>query len=171
MDIDVSKISNEWETPIELFDLLDKEFHFTLDPCSTEENKKCSNYFTKKEDGLIQSWNQGRVFMNCPYDKTIENWIKKAYEESLMGATIVCLIPNNSDTKWFHEYIRKTKEVRFLLGRVKFTYKNILIKNPPRFSNIIAIFELGRPPTPIYKFWDWKKDYEKIKKEKCINER
>lgn len=48
--------SNEWATPQDFFDELNNEFHFTLDPCSTHENHKCSKYFTQKEDGLKQSW-------------------------------------------------------------------------------------------------------------------
>ena len=48
--------SNEWATPQDLFDELDKEFHFTLDPCSSEENHKCNKYYTKATDGLSQNW-------------------------------------------------------------------------------------------------------------------
>lgn len=51
-----SSKSNEWATPQEFYDELDKEFHFTLDPCSTEENHKCEKFFTKKENGLVQNW-------------------------------------------------------------------------------------------------------------------
>ena len=46
----------EWATPQELFNLLDAEFHFTLDPCSTHENAKCEYHFTKEDDGLSQNW-------------------------------------------------------------------------------------------------------------------
>ena len=31
----------DWETPQALFDSLDAEFHFTLDPASTDANAKC----------------------------------------------------------------------------------------------------------------------------------
>ena len=41
------KKSDEWETPQELFDELNKKYKFTLDVCATAENAKCSNYFTK----------------------------------------------------------------------------------------------------------------------------
>lgn len=51
-----SSKSNEWATPQEFYDELDKEFHFTLDPCSTEENHKCEKFFTQKENGLVQNW-------------------------------------------------------------------------------------------------------------------
>ena len=36
--------------------------------------------------------------MNPPYGRNIKHWIKKAYEESVKGATVVCLIPARTDT-------------------------------------------------------------------------
>lgn len=48
--------SDEWATPQELFNKLDSEFHFTLDPCSTEENHKCETYYTKADNGLEKTW-------------------------------------------------------------------------------------------------------------------
>ena len=49
-----------WETPQALFNELDREFHFTLDPCSTHENAKCQKHFTTVENGLLKSWGGGR---------------------------------------------------------------------------------------------------------------
>lgn len=51
-----SSESVEWATPQEVFDELDREFHFNLDPCADEHNHKCEDYFTKKDDGLLQDW-------------------------------------------------------------------------------------------------------------------
>lgn len=51
-----SSKSDEWSTPQYLFDELDREFHFTLDPCADAENHKCDRYYTKEQDGLKQSW-------------------------------------------------------------------------------------------------------------------
>jgi len=48
--------SNEWATPQSFFDELDREFHFNLDPCATDQNHKCERYFTKENDGLSQNW-------------------------------------------------------------------------------------------------------------------
>ena len=45
-----------WETPQELFNALDREFHFTLDAAATAKNAKCSNFFTVARDGLKQNW-------------------------------------------------------------------------------------------------------------------
>jgi len=47
-----SSKNQDWATPQHIFDELDKEFNFTLDPCCTEKTAKCSKFFTPKEDGL-----------------------------------------------------------------------------------------------------------------------
>lgn len=51
-----SSKTDEWETPQDFFDKLDAEFHFTLDPCASDENHKCKIYFTKEQNGLQESW-------------------------------------------------------------------------------------------------------------------
>jgi len=51
-----SSKSDEWSTPQDIFDNLDAEFHFNLDPCSTHENCKCENHYTKEDNGLKHSW-------------------------------------------------------------------------------------------------------------------
>lgn len=51
-----SSKSDEWATPQYLFEQLNNEFHFNLDPCSTKKNHKCDIYYTAEQDGLKQSW-------------------------------------------------------------------------------------------------------------------
>lgn len=51
-----SSASDMWETPQNLFDELNSEFNFDLDPCATPENAKCERYFTLADNGLIQNW-------------------------------------------------------------------------------------------------------------------
>ena len=52
----MSSDSDERATPQELYDILDSEFHFNLDPCADETNHKCARFFTKEIDGLSQKW-------------------------------------------------------------------------------------------------------------------
>lgn len=52
----------EWETPQDLFNALDEEFHFGIDVCATAENAKCENFFSIKEDGLAQNWGGMELF-------------------------------------------------------------------------------------------------------------
>lgn len=135
-DVHYSSKSDEWETPQELFDELDKEFDFKLDPCCTPYNKKCKYFYTKDRDGLSHRWNPfGPVFVNPPYGKAIGKWVKKAYEESQKGCTVVCLLPARTDTKWFHDYCVKG-EVRFLKGRLKF----VNAKSSAPFPSMVVIF-------------------------------
>lgn len=51
-----SSVTDEWYTPIEFYNTLNKEFNFNLDPCATDINHKCEKYFTKEDNGLLQSW-------------------------------------------------------------------------------------------------------------------
>ena len=110
-----------WATPQEWFDYLNLEFGFTLDPCCWPETAKCKRYYTPETDGLAQSWQDERVFMNPPYGKDLGKWMKKAYEEARdNGALVVCFVPARVDTNWWHNYAAKATEVRFPKGRVKF---------------------------------------------------
>jgi len=113
--------SEEWATPQDLFDKLHAEFCFSLDPCCTHENAKCANHFTIAENGLWQDWSAyGSVFMNPPYGRGVGDWVRKAYEESIKGCTVVCLLFVRTDTRWFHEWVYGKAEIRFIRGRLKF---------------------------------------------------
>jgi phage N-6-adenine-methyltransferase len=107
-----------WETPPEVFGPLEAEFHFTLDVCAQPETAKCPRYFTPEDDGLAQPW-EGICWMNPPYGRGVEQWIRKAYESSLTGATVVCLVKATPDTRWWHAYTPHA-EVRWVPGRVRF---------------------------------------------------
>ncbi len=117
-----SSNTNEWATPQAFFDELNKEFDFTLDPCATPQNAKCARYFTKEIDGLAQSWRGEVVFCNPPYGRDISKWVAKAYVETLSGGAklVVLLIPARTDTAYFHDYIYKKHEIRFVRGRLHF---------------------------------------------------
>lgn len=108
----------EWETPQLFFDALNAEHHFDVDVCATANNAKCERYYTKEQDGLSQQW-KGVCWMNPPYGREIRKWMRKAYESSLYGATVVCLVPARTDTAWWHDYAMKG-EVEFVRGRLKF---------------------------------------------------
>jgi phage N-6-adenine-methyltransferase len=125
----------EWETPQDLFDGLDREFGFTTDVCATDENAKCKRFFTIGDDGLKQKWS-GVCWMNPPYGRGIIKWMKKAYESSKQGVTVVCLVPARTDTKWWHEFSMKG-EIRFIRGRIKFGDRK---KDAP-FPSAIVIFQ------------------------------
>lgn len=112
--------TEEWATPQAFFNELNKEFNFTLDPCATQENAKCKKFYTKEQNGLLQSWQGETVFCNPPYGREIAKWVEKADKEAQGGATVVLLIPARTDTRYFHKYIYKRYETRFIKGRLHF---------------------------------------------------
>jgi len=105
---------DDWETPESLIAPLRAEFKFTLDVCATTETTKCERFFTKEMDGLKQPWS-GVCWMNPPFGEQ-GKWVKKAYEESKKGTTVVCLLPSRTNTGWWHDIAMKG-EVRFIRGR------------------------------------------------------
>lgn len=115
-----SSRTDEWGTPQKLFDELNNKYHFTLDPCATDENHKCDKYYTKEQDGLKMSWGRERVYVNPPYGKEIYKWIEKCYNENKLGTFIVLLVPARTDTRWFHNFIYKKHKIEFIKGRLKF---------------------------------------------------
>ena len=123
-----------WATPLDFFIKLNEEFNFETDVCAIESNAKCKKFFTPEMNGLKQEWT-GVCWMNPPYGRGIGEWIKKAYESSLNGATVVCLIPSRTDTKWWHDYCMKG-EVRLVKGRLKFGDS----KNSAPFPSAVVIF-------------------------------
>lgn len=56
MSVHYSSKTDEWSTSQDFFDQLNKEFHFTLDPCADEQNHKCKKFYTKEQDGLSRDW-------------------------------------------------------------------------------------------------------------------
>ena len=113
----------DWETPHSLFNVINREFQFTLDAAASAKNTKVKHYINKKQNGLLRSWGQNVVWLNPPYGQgtaPISAWVRKAYHESLSGATTVLLIPARTNTNWFHDFCLKRGEVRFIRGRPKF---------------------------------------------------
>jgi phage N-6-adenine-methyltransferase len=134
MNIHFSSATDLWSTPQEFFDRYNKKYGFDLDVCANKENAKCRRYFTKENDGLKQVW-EGVCWMNPPYGRRIKEWVKKAYESSLSGATVVCLLPARTDTFWWHEYCMKG-DIEFIRGRLKFGDA----KNPAPFPSAVVTF-------------------------------
>lgn len=144
MDVHYSSATDLWSTPQALFDELHREFKFTLDVCATPENAKCGDYFTAVDDGLTQSW-RGACWMNPPYGDEIVKWVRKAYESSLLGTVVVCLVPARVDTGWWWDYCIQG-QVRFLRGRLKFGGG----ANSAPFPSAVVVF----PASPEVVWWE-----------------
>lgn len=86
--------------------------------------------------GLKQDWTSEVVFCNPPYS-AVSDWVEKAFNSN---ATSVFLIPSRTDTKYFHNFCAKAKEIRFIKGRLKFSDA----KNAAPFPSCLVVFD-GKP--------------------------
>lgn len=130
--------SIEWETPEDLFDALHKEFNFKVDACATSQNRKISVYYSPKQNALYREW-ASPCWMNPPYNKDIGQWVAKAYESAQEGITVVCLLQGrSSDTKWWHKYVMRSSEIRFIKDRLHFGLNGKFSR--ANISNIVVVF-------------------------------
>lgn len=126
-----SSMRLDWRTPKAFYDELNKEFNFDFDPCPPRP----------KFDGLSVEWGK-RNFVNPPYGREIGKWIKKGYEEWQKGKLVVFLVPSRTDTIWWHEYLMKAPEIRFIRGRLHFDEH----KNSAPFPSCVVVFKPGVKP-------------------------
>lgn len=128
-----------WETPQDFFDEINKEFRFNLDVCAVKSDAKVAHFIDPDINSLTVSW-AGTCWMNPPYDRSIEHWVAKAHRSAQHGCTIVCLLPGRSnDTLWFHNYIMRASEIRFVKGRIQFLH-NKKLGSGSNISNILVVF-------------------------------
>lgn len=131
-----SELGN-WQTPNWLFEILDKHFKFECDVCANDTNFLCEDYFTMEDSCLDQIWSYSN-YMNPPYGRGIDKFLKKAYEEfTEWNHTTVGLIPARTDTLWFHKYIYPNKaDYYFIQGRLRFNDQ----PNSAPFPNMIVVW-------------------------------
>lgn len=133
------------QTPPEVFDPLNEEFHFAVDlaatrsTCRVQIGDRASYYFgpdhedPRYQDSLTVPWAETcgdtKGWCNPPYSRGLQGlFIAKASREAKHGFVTVMLLPARPDTVAFHHYIwdKKTQtprpgvEVRFLQGRIQF---------------------------------------------------
>lgn len=152
-----SRASDEWATPREFFDELNREFRFQWDAAATEDTALCGTYryfgpdhsVPDYRNALMEQWRCyrmepiERLFCNPPYSLCKE-FVAKAAAEAIHGATTVMLIPSRTDTRYWHQYVwddvrhrpRPGVEVRFIKGRLKFGGS----KNSAPFPSAVVIF-------------------------------
>ena len=134
-DLMFSSATDNWATPQDFFDKLNTVFNFKTDVCASAENAKCPEFYDHASNGLAQTW-RGACWMNPPYGKTIGDWMRKALQSARdNGATVVCLVPARTDTRWWQDTVPHG-EVFFVPGRLKFGSS----KNSAPFPCAVVVF-------------------------------
>lgn len=129
---------DDWATPQDLYEKLNKEFQFDFDPCP----------LLHEFDGLSIEWKQSN-FVNPPYSLNLKQvFVLKAIEESRKGKLCVMLLPVSTSTKLFHHHILPhAKEIRFIEKRIRFlginTKGEYVTNKTPMHDSMIVIFKEG----------------------------
>ncbi|MGK2853797.1 MAG: DNA N-6-adenine-methyltransferase [Microbacteriaceae bacterium] len=162
--------SGEWQTPPNLFHLLDRRWAFDFDAWADNHNALCDHYATVEgtfrrgrpygvfgeeapyklsgADGFAVPWKGRRVFGNPPFSRgLIEPAIRKFVDEVTkpLGETPECavyLVPSAPDTEWY-QLLKTVADITELPKRVRFIH-------PPfecgeKCQTGATPHELGRP--------------------------
>ena len=141
-----SSITSERATPDKLFRELHREFAFEYDLCPMDGEAIHRDLlpFSPREQ---KKWPLAptRIWMNPPYGKNLGDWLERALAESRRGSLIVALIPSRTDTSWWHDYVMKAQEIRFLRGRLRFIGPKV---GRAPFPSAIVVFRAPSPESP-----------------------
>ena len=108
-----------WLTPTHLVEPLGK---FDLDPCGAPGHRLAERTYQidDGEDGLELPW-EGRVWLNPPYGKQAEPFLKKMVQHGHGTALVFA----RTETKSFHENVwQAATACLFLRGRVSFLHSD-----------------------------------------------
>ena len=133
--------SDDWATPPEIVRQFEQEFGpFDLDACARPETAKAPRFYTKADNALDQPW-FGRVWMNPPFSDPTP-WVHKASLETRTKRAdlVVALLPNATDTGWFHDYVLGKAELRFRRGRIRFLGWRGTPIGSPKAGTVFAIY-------------------------------
>ena len=115
----MTSLSQEHGTPNEIFIPLHKEFDFKIDLCASDNNALLPKYYTKKDNVFTKELKE-TGYANIEFIRA-KKFGKYFYEQSIKhGITIVMLCTVKSNTNWWRDYVMKSKEVRFINGKVYF---------------------------------------------------
>ena len=148
---------DDWGTPQDLFDALNEEFNFTLDPCADNNNHKCDKVLHHRAGrfGAVMGGRNG-ILQPAVQQKTKQTPVKLhgcknvTKRQPRGGIVVVMLIPARTDTIMFHDYILGKAEIRFIKGRVNFEIDGQKSKDPAPFPSMIVVFN-GKQPTSAVK--------------------
>jgi phage N-6-adenine-methyltransferase len=131
----MTKARDEWKTPPYLFQIWHIRYEFTIDVCATKHNAKMPRYFSRRQNGLLQSWQHERVWCNPPYSNILP-WVEKAPTADLA----VLLVPPRTDQAWWHLALNTGAKIGFLQGRIKFLPPLGVKESSPRDPSCLLVW-------------------------------
>jgi len=143
---------DEWSTPQWLFDYYNRGYKFNLDAAANKENTKCTEFFSKEDNSLAQSWEEKRVWCNPPYSRAggpLTAWVAKAIREvkdASYHELVAMLIPADTSTQYFKLCWECAYSIHFW-HRIKF----VGAPSSAKFGSMVVIFNSQRGLRPKIK--------------------
>lgn len=108
--------SQSWGTPKKYVDAIKLFFNgeIDLDPCSNEYSivKANTEYMLPEKDGLEESWNFSRIYVNPPYGRcrksktSIKDWLEKCSDAHYRyKSEVIALIPVATNTSHWKQFV------------------------------------------------------------------
>jgi hypothetical protein len=149
--------SNEWYTPPEILnpivECMIRDYGAYLDPYYSDEYKASG----LAPEGVVFAPLTERldlpVWANPPYGRGIGEHVKSLFERAQQTeAPIVALLPANTDTAWFHDYLAYRMQFMrgglFVRGRISFVDASGKPKPGNTTGSILATWNVILPQNP-----------------------
>jgi phage N-6-adenine-methyltransferase len=146
--------NNEWYSPPAIVEAARRVMGgFDLDPASSEianARVQASQIFTAEDNGLLQRWPIGRIWMNPPYAQPlIGKFALRFADEIRRGSQGIVLVNNATETQWFQTLASAASAICLPSSRIRFVSPNGKVGGTPLQGQ--AIFYAG--PDAV-RFWD-----------------
>ncbi len=142
----LTKESDEFGTPDEIFEELHRRYQFTVDAAASKENAKLPVFITKEENALKCGFVGDRVWCNPPYSNgNCKKFALHFFEATANGCQVaVLLVPTKTEQAWFHTLLHSGRvEVHFFRRRINFLGG----KHTARDSHMLLVIW---PPTHLF---------------------
>ena len=152
----------DWATPWELFNKLDRRFNFTIDGAAEASNTKCDRFISPEQNAHKTELSTETIFCNPPYSDMLP-WVRTFIRWS-QNNEVVILCQDRTDTIWWRELVAAASEVVFLYGRVNF------IGTETGNNRGAVVVGLGtRWERQVCLSWDWRdEEYPTSLPQECL---
>lgn len=173
---EIAKLRQEWETPPDFWEAVNRIFQFQIDVCALPQNTKCKEFLQPVMDALITEWcwidtyeptfAVGEALIPCtrawcnPGFSDVLPWHEKAYAEaqkSPSAVVVVIGIPGASQ-EWYRFAQTHADEIIDLSPRVHFLAPWPLKQSSNNRESMLFVYRRKVVPTrPATRtLWRWK---------------
>lgn len=138
------KRSDLWGTPDTALSVIEEHFKVRLCRWDPAPYPKPPGF-----DGLLEPWRHPvgeTLLVNPPYSQ-MDAWIAKMVAEARGGKSVIALLPNQSDRKWYPQVIEHAEEIAYVTGRMFYTQLDtgLIPRGGAPFAVMAVLFSKGGP--------------------------